>query len=362
MNAPVLKASSNGHYYAHWSEGRRSLRKSMRTNDLDAATKRFAQWLLQRGAPSEQAGLPAYTMANLWSVYWAKRGEKSASAATLDASWANLAPHFGHLRPGEVDQDAIDSYVAKRADGRIGRGAGAATCRKELATLLAALRFCTVKPNALVPAAALENVVLPEASEPRDRWLTVDEIRRLLAAAAAMRRGATLSRSERFLWLALETAARKQAILDLTWDRVDFEIGVIHFDVPGRKQTKKRRASVPISKALRPVLERAFAERENAWVMGHGADMWESVQRVAVAAGFGEAAGGRKPKATGIGPHTLRHTAATHMARRGVPLWKIAKVLGNTLAVVERVYAKWAPDDAAGTVDLISNGHLEPAK
>lgn len=362
MNAPVLKEANNGHYYAYWSEGRRSLRKSMRTSDLDAATKRFAQWLLQRGAPAEQVGATAYTVANLWSVYWAKRGGKAAGADTLDASWANLAPHFGHRRPGEITQDVIDAYVAKRADGRIGRGAGAATCRKELSTLYAALRFCTVKPNALIPAASLDAVVLPDASAPRDRWLTVAEITQLFLAAVRLRDGDKLSRVELFLWLALETAARKQAIFELTWDRVDFEIGVIHFDVPGRKQTKKRRTSVPMSKALRPVLVRAYVERENELVMGHMADVWESIQRVAVAAGLAPASGGRKQRATGISPHTLRHTAATHMARRGVPLWKIAKILGNTLAVVERVYAKWAPDDAAGTVDLISNGYLEPVK
>jgi integrase len=62
---------------------------------------------------------------------------------------------------------------------------------------------------------------------------------------------------------------------------------------------------------------------------------------------------------TGISPHVLRHTAATHMARRGVSLWMIAKVLGNTTALVERVYAKWVPENAVGTVDLISGGVLE---
>lgn len=89
--------------------------------------------------------------------------------------------------------------------------------------------------------------------------------------------------------------------------------------------------------------------------------LWYTVQRIAIEAGLGQAAKGQALKATGISPHVLRHTAATHMARNGVPLWKIAKILGNTLAMVERVYAKWCPDDAAGTVDLISRGLLDAA-
>ena len=191
---------------------------------------------------------------------------------------------------------------------------------------------------------------LPADSEPRDRWLRRDEIDRLLAAAQSEGR---MSRVERFLWLALETAGRKQALLDLTWDRVDFETGVIHLALPGLKQTKKRRASVPISAALRPVLERAYTEREGDLVLDHGGDVWTAVQSVVRRAGLAPATA-RAAKATGVSPHVFRHTAATHMARRGVPLWLIAKVLGNSLTVVERSYAKHAPDDLRGAVDMIS--------
>jgi hypothetical protein len=50
------------------------------------------------------------------------------------------------------------------------------------------------------------------------------------------------------------------------------------------------------------------------------------------------------------------------MARRGVPLWTIAKVLANTLAMVERVYAKHAPDDLRDAVGMISGGALVAAE
>src|SRR5690606_28077362 len=135
-------------------------------------------------------------------------------------------------------------------------------------------------------------------------------------------------------------------------------------DVPGRKKTKKSRATVPISKALRPVLERAYEERTftvpararkpaqtrtMTHVLDNGARVWSMIQLIAIEAGFGgkrpKVLRTEKPKATGISPHVLRHTAATHMARRGVPLWIIAKILGNSVRMVEKVYAKHAPDD-----------------
>jgi integrase len=364
---PILKPTETGHFYAFWSEGRRSTRKSMGTKDRAVAEARFAQWLLLGGNHAEpEEGGASYTVADLWAVYWEKHAKDVASSATMAFSWKNLAPHFAGLAVSEVSQKAIDSYVLKRTTGRLGKRVKPQTCRKELTTLFSALRFCTLKPNALISASLIEAVVLPDSGEPRDRWLKLDEMQRLLGAAARLRRGPKLSRGERYLWLGLETAARKQAILDLTWDRVDFEAGVIHYDVPGRKKTSKKRAAVPMSKALRPVLERAYAERENDLVMSNKGAVWATVQLIAIEAGFGGVRPAllrsEKPKATGISPHVLRHTAATHMARRGVPLWMIAKILGNTLAMVERVYAKWAPDNAAATVDLISNGTLEAAK
>ena len=67
--------------------------------------------------------------------------------------------------------------------------------------------------------------------------------------------------------LAITTAARKRAILDLTWDRVDMVNGVItHVDElefdPMSKSWRKGRATVPINRLLRAELERAFAGRQ----------------------------------------------------------------------------------------------------
>jgi integrase len=160
------------------------------------------------------------------------------------------------------------------------------------------------------------------------------------------------------LWLALYTTARLQAVLDLTWDRVDFETEVVHLDVPGRKKTNKRRVSVPIATELLPILKRAYDERQGDLVMDNKAAVWASVQRVVILAGLGgkqlKVPHGHKPKATGISPHTLRHTAATQMARRKVPLYLIAKILGDSIVTVEKHYAKHSPDDLRAAVDQIS--------
>lgn len=375
---PVPRKAANGNWYVHWSEGRRSKRQSLGTQDETEALARFAQWILidarsRGGAPGQKE--PEHTVVDAWTVYYDKHVLRHiVGRATIDFAWKNLEGHFGGLLIDQVNQDQIDAYERLRATGKVGRKAKSVTIRREIATLLAALNFCARPPVSLFPKALIQPIRLPDAGDPRDRWLRMEEMQRLLAAAATMRRQkaadraagrpARMTRGERFLWLALETAARKQAILDLTWDRVDFETGTIEFNVPGRKRTKKRRVAVSISTSLRPVLERAYAERINDLVLDNKAAVWKTIQLAAIKAGFSDQpiVSGKKPKSTGISPHVLRHTAATHMARCGVPLWKIAQVLGNTLVMVEKVYAKWTPDDPAGTVDLISGGVLKPAE
>ncbi len=378
--APYLKTNDRGVIYVHWTEkrvGKSDIGKrvSTRTKDMDSAKAFFASWLImdQENPGSDNTTL---TVDELWPVYWTRRVVKKGSGyASIEYAWKNLQPYFGSKTVSEVSQLATDIYVQKRTTGKLGRKVKPQTCRKELAHLMACLHFCSDPKHKqkLFPVALVESIELPEAGEPRDRWLRTDETQKLLVAAGALRRGEKdrLSRVERFLWLALETAARKEAILELTWDRVDFETNTIHYDVPGRRKSKKRRATVPISKALRPILLRAFEERENkksltGLVLDNGGAIWAPLQNVVIKSGLAgereKSKNGAKPRSTGISPHVLRHTAATHMARRGVPLWIIAKILGNTIAMVEKVYAKHCPDDLREAVDMISGGALEPAE
>lgn len=369
MSAPVLKQpfkdDGNSTYYVVWSDGRRSRRVSTRTSSLDAAKVFLGQWLLMERSEPTSPGAQ-FTMEDLWTVYHEKHVLKKVAAPVhIENCWEVLKPVFGALTVAQVNQDMVDHYVERRTSGKHGKAVQPQTCRKDLQTLVACINFAAdPKRGKLIPSNLVPVLTLPEPGEPRDRWLRHDEMQKLLNAAGAMRRGSRLSRGERFLWIALETAARLTAIMDLTWDRVDFETNVIHLDVPGRKKTKKGRADVPISRALRPILERAYAEREGELVMDNKGAIWATVQLIAINAGFSDQVvdHSQKPKATGISPHVLRHTAATHMARRGVPLWKIAKVLGNTHAVVEKVYAKHCPDDLREAVDQISLGRLEAAE
>ena len=354
-NAPYLKQADSGIWYVHWTVDRLGKRVSTRTADQAKAAAFLSDWLT--AARLDSVAPQTLMVSQAWAFYTAK--QFPAGNAGANAAWKQLDATFGGLNCEQIRQGSIDDYVERRVAGRLGRAVQAQTAAKELSYLVAALNLCVRK--GVIPASCAARFDLPEKGDPRDRWLKTAEVSKMLAAAARLRKGDRLSRGERFLHLALETAGRVQALLDLTWDRVDFETGMISLNVPGRKKTKKRRADVPMSQSLRPILLRAYEERIGDLVLDAKTPIWTTLQHIAIEAGLAPKQtlrSGKRPTATGISPHVLRHTAATHMARRGVSLFLIAKVLGNSVTVVERTYAKYSPGDLQGAVDRISNGEL----
>lgn len=55
--------------------------------------------------------------------------------------------------------------------------------------------------------------------------------------------------------------------------------------------------------------------------------------------------------------HTLRHTAAVHMAAAGIPMSKISQFLGHSNeAITARVYARFQPDHRREAGDVLNFG------
>lgn len=200
-------------------------------------------------------------------------------------------------------------------------GYSASTVRTDLELLRACLRW---RYGSDAPG-----IWIPPASKPRDHWLTREEARALVDAVDA-------PHVKLFITLGLTTGARAGAILDLTWDRVDFTHGTIDFRPSGRHQTNKRRTVVPMNATSRPALEEAYRARLTDYVIEYGGkpvgSVKKALQRLSARTGIA------------VSPHVLRHTCAVWMAQADVPMQKIAQYLGHTSTrVTETTYARYSP-------------------
>lgn len=107
------------------------------------------------------------------------------------------------------------------------------------------------------------------------RWLTRDEALALYRAIRPKRwRYLNL-----FIRIGLNTGARHEAILSLTWDRVDLETGLIDFRMPGWVETKKRRPNAPINDNLLRLLRAAAKVRKGTPVVEHRGGPIKSVKK-----------------------------------------------------------------------------------
>jgi len=124
---------------------------------------------------------------------------------------------------------------------------------------------------------------------------------------------------------------------------VDLERAIFYRTAIGKRATKKRQSPAPIPPRLLAHmrrLERAKADR-NLLVEFNGKPV------ASVKKGFRRAVGlaGLPGRVT---PHTLRHTAATWLMRRSVPIWGTAGFLGVSPEVLQGTYGHHHPDFLQG--------------
>ncbi|WP_430225875.1 tyrosine-type recombinase/integrase [Paroceanicella profunda] len=307
-----------------WTNGRRS-RFRLDADDRKAAEREALD--LWRMAQAPTGGL---TLADIWAAYREDLGERRAAQAMGHEGKAVL-PHFGHLRPDQITVETCRKYATTRRAKGISDGS--------IWTELGRVRSAC---NWAVKRKLLDNsphIARPSKPAPKDRWLSDAEISLLLAAKMA-------PHTRLAILVMLSTACRVTAALELTWDRVDLERGILDLraDATG---PRKGRAVVPINAGLKAALSEArraaLTDHVIEWNGGPVRDIKTGFRAAVADAGLKD-----------VTPHVLRHTAAVHLAAGGMPLNRISQFLGHSsTAVTERVYARFAPDHLREEAELL---------
>ena len=324
----LTKINTSPNYYVQWFEGGRSHRVSTRTSSEDEAQAFLAAFRLAGNAEP----LADLTIPQLLDWYWQSHAKGLMRPEHADLAIRYLKPFFGSTAALSLSLDHQEAY----RDYRRELGAGEESIRRDLSVLSAALkRAVKYKRLAFCPP-----ILTMTPNAPRERWLTRDEAARLLWALRGKRQRHVLL----FVRLALYTGARTGAILDLTWDRVDFSTGLIDFRKPGRPITKKRRTVTPMTKKLRRMLRHAQHQSNAPHVISWAGERIDRVAKACIAAAT-------RAGVKGFSPHVLRHTFASWAVQRRVSIYTVGKALGQTVASTTERYAKLAPDDVLAAME-----------
>ncbi len=305
--------SHRGKYVVVWDRGKGKSPARISTGTDDKGTAEARASRIWQAHHKPQSG----RLNELWPLYVDSRNLEIAAPKQLEFAWRILQPHFGYKLAQSITRDDCREYYRIRKLRDISNS----TIRTELAYLRACLNFHSI--------ASANTVWLPPPAKPRHHWLSKEQVLQILSATDT-------PHINLFITLAVTTAARMSAILDLTWDRVDFANRTIDYIPPGRYKTNKGRTIVPINERAYEALQSAYQARLTDNVIEYNGKAVASVKKAVQRAG----------DRVGLhcSSHVFRHTAGVWMAQANVPMEKISQYMGHTTVIItERHYARFSP-------------------
>lgn len=263
------------------------------------------------------------TVADLWAAYVNDKAGR-AIVGTMTHTWKALRDRFGPMHAGVITVADCRAHMAARRE----RGIKDGTLLTELGHLRMVLKWA--EKNALIARAP--HIERPAKRKPElEKHITKTQAHSLIVSAV-------MPHIRLYIILALGTGARNAALLQLAWDRIDFDRGRIDLRNPGLTVPHKGRAIVPMTNTARAALLGAQPGALTDFVIEWGGRPVRSVKKALAAAG-------RRARIGHVTPHMLRHSAAVHMAEEGVPMEEISQFLGHSnLNITRQVYARFSPD------------------
>jgi integrase len=254
------------------------------------------------------------------------------------------------MAPSDITDAVAASYVdhRRKQSTRHGRAPSDGTIRREVGTLRTALNWAARNKVIL----AKIDIRMPVAEPPsKDRWLSHSEATAIIKAAEP--------HIALYIRIALATAARRAAILELEWDRVDlpppgealgwtrsrdleFEYETLELPVyldMGRGRGNKRRARVPLgdNAPLYRALLAAKKKAKSAFVIEY-----RGRRVLNIRTGLTRAC--ERAGVEVISPHVLKHTAISWMVQAGVSYDDVSALVGTSADILRKVYGHLSPD------------------
>lgn len=274
--------------------------------------------------------------------------------------------HFGHLRlkdiTAEVIEQTTDILAKRRKVSSAGKDLGAvstSTVSRDLSTLGSLFKWAAKKR--IISVSPMREVAKPSVHDQRERYLSNDELSRLIEAV-------DVSLSPELgvcVRLALFTGIRQGNLMALTWGRVNTsDLPVLHTTDEGRSFTiPPRHVLIPVTKNGLPhlaPLEGMALEAMRKWSKTRSFDggrlvfpgRHNSYQPLDL----------RKPWETalkragieGFRWHDLRHTFASLMLKSGASHIELAKLTGHRDLRSLMRYTHIAPEHSSSLVALMA--------
>lgn len=351
----VFKRPDSDNWYIEFIANGQRHKASSNTTDKNKARAIEAKMRAELLAGNDPNSLPRITLGEAITRYIDAVIKPKNNLKVLAADSYLLGRVKRDLGADTLLARITAAHIAAYRDRLLAEGLKPATANRYLSTILALLNRSANEWGWLRNVPTIKLLKLNNA---RYRWLNVEEETRLLAQCPS-------HLTELVIFL-VETGARLGEALRLTWVDVDLDReprGLVKFMTT--KSGKPR--GVPLTTRANGLLVR-IKERQTALTI-HDPDQG----RVFLYAGKGRAGKGVPQTAyrsfyrphgswqtavrrAGLGDlhlHDLRHTFASRLVMRGVPILAVSKLLGHATVTMTMRYTHLAPEGLDGAIAML---------
>ncbi|HHS50826.1 MAG TPA: site-specific integrase [candidate division Zixibacteria bacterium] len=232
----------------------------------------------------------------------------------------NLTKAFGDFLLGEIKPDQIEKYKIERR-----KVVSSISINRELSCLFH--MFTVAIQTGVIHENPLKGVKKLKEPPGRLRYLSLDEIDRLLDVSDGYLRDIIMT--------ALNTGMRYTEILELEWQAVDLDNGIITL-----KKTKSGKIRmIPINLALKETLVSIIRGSQNQKSRVYLRD-GKPIKDIRYL--FAKAL--KEAEISDFHFHDLRHTFASHLVMSGAPIQVVQQILGHSTIQMTMRYAHLAQD------------------
>jgi integrase len=249
----------------------------------------------------------------------------------------HLKPALGSLRLDRIGPRELERYKAEKLT--------AGLSPKSINNHLTVLRRMLDVAREWEIISAVPKVKWMRCPKPKFDFFDFSEAERLVAGADGQ--WGTM------ILLALRTGLRLGELLALRWEDVDLVVGrlvvrrAVARNIIGTPKNGRTR-EIPLSKeAIRALKEHRHLRGENVFCDEGG----EMVTKGATKRPLWRAC--RRAGLRRIGWHVLRHSFASHLVMRGVPIKAVQELMGHSTIEMTMRYAHLSPEVPRAAVDLL---------
>jgi len=324
----LSQRSGSDAWYRTWFDNatRQTKRVSLRTTDFEEAKQRLTDWfVLNHTKQGEDVG--DASLAEIFARYYEHYGSKLRSSGNVQR-YLNYWLDF-HGSATVAQAAALPRQQQFQMFLRDERNLAPNTIRQILIVGKGAMNWSWKRGEiSSVPYIELVKVPTPP---PKGRPLDVKEVAKLIEASDY--------HLQTFIVMMAATTARTSAVLELTFDNIDFEHELITLNPKGREQTLKYRPTVKMPPSLKPWLLEQQGASPCGRVIHFGNVPVKSIRTA-----------WRTVRADlkmddAVQPYGLRHTMARWLRKSSVPAWEVAAQLGHKMPDVSttEIYAPFDP-------------------